>query len=141
MPGAIAGPVEHHHDPDATGDGAVVRLADMLAHHQRGDAIAPAEMLRSARAIDLSEKDLRRLMTDLSGDPGQRRSLIDPCPLSSRELRVLHRLSQGSVYKEIALELDLSASTVRSHLNKIYRKLGARDRAQAVLIASRRGWL
>jgi len=37
--------------------------------------------------------------------------------------------------------LNLSASTVRSHLNKIYRKLGARDRAQAVLIASRRGWL
>ena len=141
MPGSIAGPVEHHHDPEGKGDAAVLRLADMLAHHQRGDAIAPAELLHSARAIDLSEKDLRRLMTDLSGDPGQRRNLVDPCPLSSRELRVLHRLSQGSVYKEIALELDLSASTVRSHLNKIYRKLGARDRAQAVLIASRRGWL
>lgn len=141
LPGTIAGPVEHHHDHDADGDAAVVRLADMLAHYQRGDAIAPAEMLHSARAIDLGEKDLRRLMSDLGCDPGQRRSLVDPCPLSSRELHVLQRLSQGSVYKEIALELDLSASTVRSHLNKIYRKLGARDRAQAVLIASRRDWI
>ncbi len=141
MPGTVAGPVEHHHDLEAKGDAALVRLADMLAHYQRGSAIAPAEMLSSAHAIDLSERDLRRLMTGLSGDPGQRRTLVDPCPLSSRELRVLHRLSQGSVYKEIALELELSASTVRSHLNKIYRKLGARDRAQAVLIASRRGWL
>ncbi len=141
IPGSVAEPVEHHHDPEAEGDAAVIRLADMLAHYQRGDAVTPAEMLRSANAVELGEKDLRRLMSDLCGDPGQRRTLVDPCPLSSRELRVLHRLSQGSVYKEIALELDLSASTVRSHLNKIYRKLGARDRAQAVLIASRRGWL
>ena len=77
----------------------------------------------------------------ISSEPGQHRKLEDPCPLSGRELRVLQHLSEGSVYKEIALELGLSASTVRSHLNKIYLKLGARDRAQAVLTASRRGWL
>jgi HD-like signal output (HDOD) protein/DNA-binding CsgD family transcriptional regulator len=141
MPGSISGPVERHHNPEADGDAAVIRLADMLAHHECGNAIAPAELMRSAAALELGETELRRLMSDLSSDPGQRRRLVDPCPLSTRELRVLERLSQGSVYKEIALELDLSASTVRSHLNKIYRKLGARDRAQAVLIASRRGWL
>ncbi len=141
LPASIAGTVERHHDPAADGEAALVRLADMLAHYQLGDSISPAEMLASAQAIGLGPKQVRRLMCDLSSEPGQLRQLIDPCPLSGRELRVLQRLADGSVYKEIALELNLSASTVRSHLNKIYRKLGARDRAQAVLIASRRGWL
>ena len=38
-------------------------------------------------------------------------------------------------------ELELSTSTVRTHLHNIYGKLGAVDRAQAVLIATERGWL
>jgi DNA-binding NarL/FixJ family response regulator len=45
------------------------------------------------------------------------------------------------VYKQIALELCLSTSTVRTHLHNIYGKLGAVDRAQAVLLATERGWL
>ena len=66
---------------------------------------------------------------------------IDPCPLSRRELEVLRRLGQGKVYKQIAHELSLSTSTVRTHLHNIYGKLGAVDRAQAVLLATERGWL
>ena len=57
------------------------------------------------------------------------------------ELEVLRRLAEGKVYKQIALELELSTSTVRTHLHNVYGKLGAVDRAQAVLIASERGWL
>ena len=45
------------------------------------------------------------------------------------------------MYKQIAHELTLSTSTVRTHLHNIYGKLGAVDRAQAVLIATERGWL
>ena len=66
---------------------------------------------------------------------------VDPCPLSGRELEVLKQLAEGKVYKQIALELDLSTSTVRTHLHNTYGKLGAVDRAQAVLIATERGWL
>ena len=54
---------------------------------------------------------------------------------------LLKRLAQGMVYKQIALELSLSTSTVRTHLHNIYGKLGAVDRAQAVLHATERGWL
>jgi DNA-binding NarL/FixJ family response regulator len=54
---------------------------------------------------------------------------------------VLRRLRDGKVYKQIALELELSTSTVRTHLHNTYAKLGAVDRAQAVLIASQRGWI
>ena len=66
---------------------------------------------------------------------------VDPCPLSGREVDVLKRLAAGNVYKQIAHELGLSTSTVRTHLHNIYGKLGAVDRAQAVLIATERGWL
>ena len=66
---------------------------------------------------------------------------IDPGPLSDRELDVLKRLAEGKVYKQIALELELSTSTVRTHLHNTYAKLGAVDRAQAVLIATQRGWI
>ena len=54
---------------------------------------------------------------------------------------MLQRLAEGKVYKQIAHELTLSTSTVRTHLHNIYGKLGAVDRAQAVLIATERGWL
>jgi DNA-binding NarL/FixJ family response regulator len=66
---------------------------------------------------------------------------IDPCPMSAREVDVLKRLAKGMVYKQIASELGLSTSTVRTHLHNVYGKLGAMDRAQAVLIATERGWI
>ena len=66
---------------------------------------------------------------------------IDPCPMSTREVEVLRRLARGMVYKQIATELGLSTSTVRTHLHNVYGKLGAMDRAQAVLIATERGWI
>jgi DNA-binding NarL/FixJ family response regulator len=65
----------------------------------------------------------------------------DPCPLSEREIDALRGLSDGKVYKQIASELSLSVSTIRTHLHNVYRKIGAVDRAQAVLIAHERGWL
>jgi DNA-binding NarL/FixJ family response regulator len=61
--------------------------------------------------------------------------------MSTREVEVLRGLAQGKVYKQIASELGLSTSTVRTHLHNVYGKLGAMDRAQAVLIATERGWL
>jgi DNA-binding NarL/FixJ family response regulator len=54
---------------------------------------------------------------------------------------VLRRLAEGKVYKQIAHELQLSTSTVRTHLHNVYGKLGAVDRAQAVLTATDKGWL
>jgi DNA-binding NarL/FixJ family response regulator len=41
----------------------------------------------------------------------------------------------------IARSLGVSPSTVRSHLHRSYEKMGVRDRAQAVLLATERGWL
>jgi putative nucleotidyltransferase with HDIG domain len=141
LPAAVATPIERHHNPDAEGEAAFIRLADMLAHYEQGARVSPTEMLQTARVVGIGPKELRRVMYELPSSTSQRQRHVDPCPLSGRELGVLQRLAEGKVYKQIAHELTLSTSTVRTHLHNIYGKLGAVDRAQAVLIATERGWL
>jgi putative nucleotidyltransferase with HDIG domain len=142
LPKSIASVIERHHAEDCEGDAALVRLADMLAHHMLGSTVAPSELLAVGRTVGVSPANLRTVMYELplpvaGGRPRQ----IDPCPMSAREVEVLRRLARGMVYKQIAGELGLSTSTVRTHLHNVYGKLGAMDRAQAVLIATERGWI
>jgi putative nucleotidyltransferase with HDIG domain len=142
LPKTLATVIERHHADDCEGETAIVRLADMLAHYALGQTIRPGELLGVARKIDVSSEDLRAVLYDLPlPTASSRPRMIDPCPLSSRELEVVRRLARGMVYKQIAGELALSTSTIRTHLHNIYGKLGARDRAQAVLIATERGWI
>jgi putative nucleotidyltransferase with HDIG domain len=141
LPASLADTIEHHHDPCASGEAAVVRLADMLAHYERGEPVSPREMLESAAGLGLNEQRLRGLMYALAGASSERRLPNEPCPLSGAELKVLRALARGQVYREVAVALDLSASTVRSHMHNICRHLGVVDRAQAVIFASARGWL
>jgi len=141
LPNAVASAIERHHADDASGEAAFVRLADMLAHYAHGDQVSPNALLKTARSVGLGPTELRSVMYNLPYPTSGRLRQIDPCPLSGRELEVLKRLAEGKVYKQIAAELQLSTSTVRTHLHNIYGKLGAVDRAQAVLIATERGWL
>ena len=141
LPKTVASVIERHHTEDVQGEAAFVRLADMLAHYAQGSPVSPNELLKSARAIGIGPTELRTVMYDLPYPQGARTRQVDPCPLSGRETEVLKRLAEGKVYKQIAHELSLSTSTVRTHLHNIYGKLGAVDRAQAVLMATERGWL
>ncbi len=141
LPAAVASAIERHHAEDAEGDAAFVRLADMVAHYAQGAAVSPNELLVAATAVGFGPAQLRSVLYQLPYPTAQRPRSVEPCPLSHRELDVLKRLAQGMVYKQIAHELALSTSTVRTHLHNIYGKLGAVDRAQAVLTATERGWL
>jgi two-component system response regulator DegU len=60
-------------------------------------------------------------------------------PLSKRESQILQKVAFGATTKEVAHDLGISAHTVKTHLERIFEKLGANDRAQAVAIALRRG--
>lgn len=60
-------------------------------------------------------------------------------PLSERELEVLSLMAQGHSNKDIARELWLGESTVKTHVSHVLRKLGASDRTSAVLMALRAG--
>jgi DNA-binding NarL/FixJ family response regulator len=61
--------------------------------------------------------------------------------LSGRELAVLRLMASGATNPEIAERLYLSPHTVKDHTTALYRKLGARNRADAVARAQRRGLL
>src|SRR5216684_3051711 len=139
LPKSIASTIERHHHEDGGDEAAFVRLADMLAHYAQGAPVSPTELLKVARQIGLGPAELRSVMYELPYPQTGRQRQIDPCPLSDREVEVLKRLASGKVYKQIASELSLSTSTVRTHLHNIYGKLGAVDRAQAVLVATQRG--
>jgi DNA-binding NarL/FixJ family response regulator len=61
--------------------------------------------------------------------------------LTARELEVLQHVARGFGNKEIAEAIGRSAETVKAHLESIFRKLDARDRAHAVTIALQRGFI
>ena len=142
LPDRLASTIATHHSAEAAHEVATyVRLADMVAHHAQGETVDRSAMLRLAEICGLSANALRDVLFDLPQSSGSQRRRCDPSPLSDRETSVLRVLAQGKVYKEIALELAISTSTIRTHLHNTYAKLGVEDRAQAVLRATERGWL
>jgi DNA-binding NarL/FixJ family response regulator len=62
-----------------------------------------------------------------------------PAGLTTRELEVLRLLARGLSNKQIAAELVISPKTAGSHVEHIYRKIDASNRAQASLFAMRHG--
>jgi DNA-binding NarL/FixJ family response regulator len=96
--------------------------AEDIVAAARHAAISP----RAFTASDLAEAMRRRLQPS-----GPR--------MSPREADVLGRLAQGLSVAQIAAELYISESTTKTHISKIYEKLGATNRAQALMSALRLG--
>jgi DNA-binding NarL/FixJ family response regulator len=72
-----------------------------------------------------------------------RSTVPDPVPvaLSMREMQVLTGMSQGKSNAQIGRELYLSEDTIKTHARRLFRKLGAKDRAEAVATGFRRGMM
>ncbi|MBN1862370.1 MAG: response regulator transcription factor [Dehalococcoidales bacterium] len=62
-------------------------------------------------------------------------------PLTRREAQILNYVSKGNTNKQIADILGISEQTIKSHVSAILRKLNANDRAHAVALAMRNGWI
>ena len=76
------------------------------------------------------------------GSPSTERSQLPLVEsLNERELQVLRLIAQGLSNREIADQLVLALSTVKSHINNVYGKLGAKSRTQAVALARALGLL
>lgn len=73
---------------------------------------------------------LRRLVGDarVAGDAGL---------LTAREIQILESVADGKSNKEIAAAMSIAEDTVKTHLRRLFEKLGAADRAHAVAIALR----
>jgi two-component system nitrate/nitrite response regulator NarL len=104
-------------------DAAADELCDAVAAAARGETVlAPEVQSVIARQIRLRRGDER---------PG----------LSPREREILALTAEGMSAPDIAGRLALSPTTVRTHLQHLYDKLGVSDRAAAVAEAMRRGLL
>lgn len=69
----------------------------------------------------------------------RRRGMLAMTALTQRERDVITRMAQGYTVAEIARQLCISPNTVRTHVQKLYDKLGVSDRGAAVAEAMRRG--
>jgi two-component system nitrate/nitrite response regulator NarL len=77
----------------------------------------------------------------LIGEIQERERLGDRPRLSKREHEVLKLVAEGLSAPDIARRIELSSTTVKSHLHSLYEKLGVSDRAAAVAEGMRRGLL
>jgi HD-like signal output (HDOD) protein/DNA-binding CsgD family transcriptional regulator len=141
LPKAMSTAVEQHHLPDAPGPAGIVRLSDMLAHEAHGEAVNPAVLAAAGRGFGLDPASLQRMAYDVARSSEPRDVGIEPSPLTPMQHKVLRGLGRSLTYKQIAAELSVSDSTVRSHVHRVYEKLEVADRAQAVLLATERGWI
>jgi DNA-binding NarL/FixJ family response regulator len=74
-----------------------------------------------------------------AGEPTPAQATHLPDELTPREVEVLKLIAAGLSNREIADKLVLSNATVKTHINRIFYKTGARDRAQAVRYAYQHG--
>ena len=88
------------------------------------------EAVRAARAGDglISPQVTLRLLRHLT--PGNAPAAQSAAPLSARELEVAAAIARGRTNNEIAAELFISLSTVKSHLTSIHNKLDVRNRVE-----------
>jgi len=82
---------------------------------------------------------LEQTPTTPAGEPAPASVADLPDELTPREVEVLKLIAAGLSNNEIADKLVLSNATVKTHINRIFYKTGARDRAQAVRYAYQHG--
>jgi DNA-binding NarL/FixJ family response regulator len=105
----------------------------------------PADLIRAIRTVAAGEALLspgatRRLIAQVGGRPA--RPTSDPVALQEltpREREVMALVAEGLTNDEIAEQLVVSPLTAKTHVSRIMLKLGARDRAQVVVMAYQTG--
>ena len=100
-------------------------------------------LLKDAPAADLAAAIRKVAVGERVVDPSLAAAALalGDSPLTARECEVLAAAASHDAIADIACRLHLSPGTVRNHLSAAIQKLGARNRAEAVEIAQRKGWL
>jgi DNA-binding NarL/FixJ family response regulator len=107
--------------------------------------VTPAQLLEAIRIVaagdallapSVTRRLLERFATTLPLGDGSSEALAE---LTGRETEVLVLVASGRSNAEIAADLVLSEATVKTHISSVLRKLGLRDRVQAVIFAYEAG--
>lgn len=117
------------------GDASIARSLAAGAQGYMLKTMLPSEMLDTIRSAHAGVKCIPpEVATQLA-------SYLSEQPLTLRESEILKHVATGNSNHEIGQILFISEQTVKAHLRHIMDKLGASDRAHAVAIAVRRGFL
>ena len=105
---------------DAGAEGALTKTAE--------DATLVSAVRKVFRGQKTISPEIRKMLTE------------EPpiAELSSRQAEILASITRGLTNKDIAAELGISARSVDEHVNALFQKLGAANRAEAVAIALRK---
>lgn len=93
-------------------------LIDAIGQALAGDTIFPADLDTLAPQPDPQARILQERLSSLT----------------AQQQRVLEMLSDGLLNKQIAYDLNVSEATVKAHMTAIFRKLGVKNRTQAVIL-------
>jgi DNA-binding NarL/FixJ family response regulator len=99
----------------------------------------PREIIESIHSLykggaPMSPKIARKIIREFQGDVTNDQFLLTP-----REIEIAKRVEEGLTYKEIGERLSISTHTVHTHIKKIYEKLQAKDRNDAIIKARKKG--
>jgi DNA-binding NarL/FixJ family response regulator len=119
---------------DALADGA----SGFLLKETRPEVLADAVRTVAGGEALLAPTVLRRLI-DQHTAAANRTDADRLSELTAREVEVLRLIGHGRSNGEIAQMLWISETTIKTHITRIFRKLGLRDRAQAVVVAYEAG--
>jgi DNA-binding NarL/FixJ family response regulator len=104
-------------------------LADAIRTVHAGDALLAPSVTRRLIGAFVAQRPMLSAST----------TSLDAAGLTATELEVLSLIARGLSNDEIAEKLVLSQATVKTHVGRIFAKIGARDRAQAVVVAYQSG--
>jgi DNA-binding NarL/FixJ family response regulator len=101
------------------------------------------DLFKAIRAVNRGESLIQPVVAskvlDRFAELSRQAQSAPPDVLSERELEVLKWMAKGDANKEIAAQLNITDSTVKTNISNIFQKLGAKDRTEAVMNAMRRG--
>ncbi|GAA4259430.1 response regulator transcription factor [Dactylosporangium darangshiense] len=100
--------------------------------------VAAVRMARAGDAL-LAPSVTRRLVERFAKQPDGDTLHRDLSGLTPRELDILRLIARGLSNLELARHLQISETTVKTHVTRIFAKLGIRDRTQAIIVAYETG--
>lgn len=133
-PGLLIIMLTVHEDTDTIFEALSAGASGYLLKPVRTQELAEAVQNMLGGGAPMSSSIARKVVQAFRKPPAGTDAQATDTTLSVRETEVLHLLSKGHLYKEIGDTLDISYGTVRTHIQRIYKKLHVRSRAQAVAL-------